>query len=141
MRRNLYTNEEIVLCTYIARYGSGRFTESKVANYGGRSVDSVIGVPGLDTEALDQAIDKDGLDPRHRGGIVAEVGRDRRDHALEAFLPPVGAEVGQVGALACTIEERFGYGAHRPSRFTVDVGVYDAGARARRTLASGQIAS
>jgi hypothetical protein len=36
-----YTSEDIVLCTYIARYGTGLFTESKVAAYGGRSVDSV----------------------------------------------------------------------------------------------------
>ena len=41
MTRKPYTSEDIVLCTYIARYGTGLFTESKVANYGGRSVDSV----------------------------------------------------------------------------------------------------
>jgi hypothetical protein len=41
MQRIPYTSEDIVLCTYIARYGTGLFTESKVANYGGRSVDSV----------------------------------------------------------------------------------------------------
>jgi len=41
MPRKPYTSEDIVLCTYIARYGTGLFTESRVANYGGRSVSSV----------------------------------------------------------------------------------------------------
>lgn len=36
-----YTSNDIVLCTYIARYGTGRFAESKVARYGGRSEGSV----------------------------------------------------------------------------------------------------
>ena len=41
MTRKPYTSEDIILCTFIARYGSGRFTESKVAKYGGRTADSV----------------------------------------------------------------------------------------------------
>ena len=41
MTRKPYTSEDIVLCTYIARYCTGLLTESKVANYGGRSVASV----------------------------------------------------------------------------------------------------
>ena len=51
---NLYTNKEIILCTYIARYGSGRFTESKVANYGERSADSVIMKVGNIVAMLDE---------------------------------------------------------------------------------------
>ena len=41
MTGNPYTNKDIILCTYIARYGTGLLTEAKVAKYGGRSTDSV----------------------------------------------------------------------------------------------------
>jgi hypothetical protein len=41
MTRKPYTNEDIVLCTYIAMYGSGLITDAKVAKYGGRSAGSV----------------------------------------------------------------------------------------------------
>jgi hypothetical protein len=41
MTRKPYTNEDIVLCTYIAMYCRGRLTEEMVADYGGRSVASV----------------------------------------------------------------------------------------------------
>jgi hypothetical protein len=41
MPRIPYTSEDIVLCTYIARFGTGLLPESRVAKYGGRSVDSV----------------------------------------------------------------------------------------------------
>lgn len=41
MPGNPYTDEEIVLCTYIARYRTGLLTEARVARYGERSVGSV----------------------------------------------------------------------------------------------------
>ena len=41
MTRKPYTSEEIVLCTYIARYRTGLLTEARVARYGERSVGSV----------------------------------------------------------------------------------------------------
>ncbi|NOY48479.1 MAG: hypothetical protein GXO84_09880 [Chlorobi bacterium] len=41
MVRKLYTNEEIILCTYIARFGRGRFNEKKITRLHNRSEDSI----------------------------------------------------------------------------------------------------
>jgi len=41
MTRKPYDREDIVLCTYLARFGPALLTETKVANYGGRSAGSV----------------------------------------------------------------------------------------------------
>jgi len=39
--RNPYTVNEIVLCTYIARFGKGILTESRIAQLQNRSVSSI----------------------------------------------------------------------------------------------------
>ena len=39
--RNLYTENEVVLCAYIARFGREDFTENDVAIFGNRSLSSV----------------------------------------------------------------------------------------------------
>jgi len=41
MKRNLYTKEEIILCTYIARFGRSEFNESEIHKLKGRSVSSI----------------------------------------------------------------------------------------------------
>jgi|TARA_R110001592_G_scaffold325236_1_gene605087 hypothetical protein len=40
--RLLYTENEIILCTYIALYGKGLLVEKKIASYGKRPENSVI---------------------------------------------------------------------------------------------------
>ena len=54
MAGNLYTDEEIVLCTYIARYRTALLTEARVARYGGRTADSVIMKVGNIVAMLDE---------------------------------------------------------------------------------------
>ena len=39
--KNLYTKEEIILCTYIARFGRNEFSESDIHNLKKRSVSSI----------------------------------------------------------------------------------------------------
>lgn len=41
MPKNYYTEQEVVLCAYIALYGSGLLSEKKIANFGTRSEGSV----------------------------------------------------------------------------------------------------
>ncbi|WP_282148512.1 hypothetical protein [Algibacter lectus] len=41
MKRNLYTKEEIILCTYIARFGRSEFNESDIHKLKERSVSSI----------------------------------------------------------------------------------------------------
>ena len=41
MKRNLYTKEEIILCTYIARFGRNEFTEYNIHSLKERSVSSI----------------------------------------------------------------------------------------------------
>jgi hypothetical protein len=41
MGRKLFTKEEVVLCTYIARFGRGQFNESDISNLEERSVSSI----------------------------------------------------------------------------------------------------
>ena len=41
MKRNLYTNEEIILCTYIARFGRDKFNESDIHKLKERSISSI----------------------------------------------------------------------------------------------------
>ena len=41
MARKLYTTDEIVLCTHIARFGRGLFTEQKITDLENRSISSV----------------------------------------------------------------------------------------------------
>ena len=40
-RRNLFTENEIVLCTYIARFGRDKYDESNIHKYSSRSLDSI----------------------------------------------------------------------------------------------------
>ena len=53
----------------------------------------VLRVPPLDTQAGDESIDDDRLDPLYRGEVVAEIGRDRGNEMFEAILPAVGTEI------------------------------------------------
>tara|TARA_R110002096_G_scaffold275178_2_gene468934 strand:- start:1848 stop:2156 length:309 start_codon:yes stop_codon:yes gene_type:complete len=41
MKRNLYTKEEIILCTYIARFGRSKFDESDIHKLRERSIASI----------------------------------------------------------------------------------------------------
>ncbi|MFL0353165.1 hypothetical protein [Xanthomarina sp. GH4-25] len=41
MKRNLYTKEEIILCTYIARFGRSKFDESDIHKLKERSISSI----------------------------------------------------------------------------------------------------
>ncbi len=41
MSRKLYTKEEVVLCTYIARFGRNQFNESNISSLENRSVSSI----------------------------------------------------------------------------------------------------
>ena len=41
MTRNLFTKEEIVLCTYIARFGKQEFNEDDISNLKDRSISSI----------------------------------------------------------------------------------------------------
>ncbi|MAZ73521.1 MAG: hypothetical protein CMC70_10285 [Flavobacteriaceae bacterium] len=41
MARKLFTKEEVVLCTYIARFGRSQFNESDISNLEKRSVSSI----------------------------------------------------------------------------------------------------
>lgn len=41
MPKNYYTEQEVVLCAYIALYSSGLLSEKKIANFGSRSEGSV----------------------------------------------------------------------------------------------------
>ena len=40
-RRNLFTENEIVLCTYIARFGRAKYDESAIHNWCSRSLGSI----------------------------------------------------------------------------------------------------
>ena len=42
MKKNYYTQEEIILCTYIARFGHALLTEKKISSLGKRSETSII---------------------------------------------------------------------------------------------------
>jgi hypothetical protein len=59
----------------------------------GRGLVTVLGVPGLDAQAVHEAIDDDRLDPLRGGGIGAEVDGDRGHEVFEAVLPSVRSEV------------------------------------------------
>ena len=41
MPRNLFTTEEVTLCTYIARFGKIQFNETKIHKLTNRSIDSI----------------------------------------------------------------------------------------------------
>lgn len=41
MKRNLFTKEEIILCTYIARFGKQEFNEDEISTLKGRSISSI----------------------------------------------------------------------------------------------------
>ena len=41
MKRNFYTKEEIILCTYIARFGRENFNENDIHRLNERSVSSI----------------------------------------------------------------------------------------------------
>ena len=74
----------------------------------GRGLDCVVRVPVLDPEAVHQATDDDRLDASSDVGVVADVGSDRGDETLEAFLPAVGTEVGEPGLDLRALEQRAG---------------------------------
>ena len=73
---------------------------------------TMVGVPLLDAQAVDQAVDDDGLDPLHRIGIVAGIGVDGTNEVRQAFLPSVRAEIGQAGAPASTVEKNVDCSIH-----------------------------
>ena len=41
MKRNLFTKEEIILCTYISRFGKKEFDEENISKLKNRSVSSI----------------------------------------------------------------------------------------------------
>lgn len=41
MKRNLFIKEEIILCTYIARFGKQEFNEDEISALKGRSISSI----------------------------------------------------------------------------------------------------
>ena len=41
MKRNLYSKDEVILCTYIARFGRNEIDENDIHNFKGRSLGSI----------------------------------------------------------------------------------------------------
>ena len=41
MKRNLYTKNEVILCTYVARFGRNEFDENDIHNFSNRSLASI----------------------------------------------------------------------------------------------------
>lgn len=41
MKRNLFTKDEIILCTYLARFGKGQFDEIDIHKLNSRSISSI----------------------------------------------------------------------------------------------------
>ena len=87
MSQNLYTNEEIVLCTYLARYRTGLLTEARVARYGERPVGSVIMkvqniVAMLDEKGLERCPDITPL----TGMTTGETGRETNWEQVEHLV-------------------------------------------------------
>jgi hypothetical protein len=82
-----YTSEDIVLCTYIARYGTGLFTESKVAKYGGRSLSSVKMkvqniVAMLDEKGIERCPDMAALTGKPQGETGRETNWSQVEHLV-----------------------------------------------------------
>ena len=87
MPRKPYTSEDIVLCTYIARYCTGLLTESRVANYGGRSAGSVKMkvqniVAMLDEKGIERCPDIAPLTGRPQGETGRETNWPQVEHLV-----------------------------------------------------------
>lgn len=87
MPRNLYTNEEIVLCTYLARYRTGLLTEARVARYGERTVGSVTMkvqniVAMLDENGIERCPDIAPLAGRPHGETGRETNWSQVEHLV-----------------------------------------------------------
>jgi hypothetical protein len=75
--RSPYTENEIVLCTYIARYGKGLLIEKKVANYGSRPESSVImKVQNIAAMLDEKRISRNEAIPALTGKTTGESGRE-----------------------------------------------------------------
>jgi|SRR5690625_4550312 len=58
MKRNLFTKDEIILCTYIARYGKSEFDENDIHRLKKRSVSSIK----MKIQNIASMLDEEGFD-------------------------------------------------------------------------------
>ena len=58
MKRNLFTKEEITLCTYLARFGKREFDENDIHKLKSRSVSSII----MKVQNIASMLDEEGFD-------------------------------------------------------------------------------
>ena len=76
MKRNLYSKDEIVLCTYIARFGRDRFDENDIYHLKERSVSSLkMKVQNIAAMLAEEGYDIDGDVSQLSGKTTGEKGR------------------------------------------------------------------
>lgn len=76
MKRKPYTKEEIILCTYIARFGKQEFTEDDISKLKDRSVSSIK----MKVQNIAAMLDEEGYEtseniPKLSGKTTGEKGR------------------------------------------------------------------
>lgn len=76
MRRNLYTHDEIVLCTYIARFGKNDFDENDIHKLKNRSVASIkMKIQNIASMLNEEGFPTDSTIPKLTGKPAGEKGR------------------------------------------------------------------
>jgi len=58
MKRNLFTKDEITLCTYLARFGKGEFDENDIHKIKSRSISSIK----MKVQNIASMLDEEGFD-------------------------------------------------------------------------------
>lgn len=76
MKRNLYTKDEIILCTYIARFGRKEIIEHDIHKLNRRSIDSIkMKVQNIASMLEEQGFDTDSSISKLTGKPPGEKGR------------------------------------------------------------------
>lgn len=76
MKRNLYTHDEIVLCTYITRFGKNDFDENDIHKLKNRSVASIkMKIQNIASMLDEEGFPTDSTIPKLTGKPTGEKGR------------------------------------------------------------------
>jgi hypothetical protein len=76
MKRNLYTKEEVLLCTYIARFGKNEFNEFDVYKQSKRSISSIkMKIQNIASMLFEEGFETNSGIPKLSGKASGEKGR------------------------------------------------------------------
>ena len=76
MKRNLFTKDEIILCTYLARFGKSKFDEGDIHNLKNRSVSSIkMKVQNIASLLVDDGFETDDYVSKLTGKPPGQKGR------------------------------------------------------------------